>query len=80
MSRPRGGCYNEESIIRLFNLDAPESNFGEIQTIFEALKQGDGLKEHLASIYFASGNNEMPWAEWNPTYIPVGVRKWKKAL
>jgi hypothetical protein len=35
------------------------------------------LKNNLASFYFKSGENGMPWGEWNPEYQPVGVCKVK---
>ncbi|WP_243544261.1 class I SAM-dependent methyltransferase [Pseudodesulfovibrio tunisiensis] len=73
----RGWCYCEQSIIDLFRLKSPESNFGRASDLFEELRQGDGLREHLAPFYFQSGNNGMPWGRWDPQYFPLGVRKCK---
>ena len=27
----------------------------------------------LADFYFRSGDNGMPWGNWDPQYMPVGV-------
>lgn len=71
----KGWCYCEESLIRLFGLVDPESNFEEVDRAFAELRQGTGLKEHLSRFYFTSGDNGMPWGKWNPEYFPLGVRK-----
>ena len=73
----KGWCFSEQSITDHFALADPQSNFAEAEALFARLRQGDGLKEHLAGFYFESGNNGMPWGKWDPQYFPVGVRKWK---
>lgn len=71
----KGWCYSEKSLVAYFGLTAPQSNFDRVGELFAALKQGDGLKEHLANVYFTSGENGMPWGNWAPLYFPVGVRR-----
>ena len=36
------------------------------------------LRDNLASFYFRSGDNGMPWGKWDPQYQPVGVCKVKR--
>jgi len=71
----KGWCFSEKSLIDLFGLYAPESNFADFDRIFALLRQGEGLKERLAPFYFTSGQNGMPWGVWNPQYQPVGVAR-----
>lgn len=73
----KGWCFSEQSIAEHFALVEHESNFAEADALFARLRQGDGLREHLARFYFESGNNGMPWGRWDPQYFPVGVRKCK---
>jgi SAM-dependent methyltransferase len=73
----KGWCFCEATIARHFALAEPASNFAGAEALFARLRQGEGLKEHLAPFYFLSGNNGMPWGKWDPQYFPVGVTKWK---
>jgi ubiquinone/menaquinone biosynthesis C-methylase UbiE len=71
----KGWCFSEKSLVELFGLGEPESNFADYDRIFALLTEGEGLKERLAPFYFTSGNNGMPWGVWNPQYQPVGVAR-----
>jgi len=74
----QGWCYTEASLRRLFNLpaDAP-TNYDQYDDLFDSLKRCTELRENLASFYYKSGNNGMPWGQWDPQYMPVGVCKTK---
>jgi SAM-dependent methyltransferase len=73
-----GWCYTEESLRRHFQLspDAP-SNYHRFDELFSEIKDCSELRDNLASFYYHSGKNGMPWGVWNPKYQPVGVRKIK---
>lgn len=73
----KGWCFSEQSLVEHFGLAGAASNYDQAGALLAELRQGQGLKEHLAQAYFASGNNGMPWGRWAPQYFPVGVRKWK---
>lgn len=74
----QGWCYSEPTLRRVFGLsDRAPSNFDQFDTLFSALKGCAELRDNLAEIYFQSGNNGMPWGEWDPRYQPVGIRKCK---
>jgi hypothetical protein len=44
----------------------------------EKLRACTELRENLASFYFRSGENGMPWGKWDPQYQSVGVLKVKR--
>ena len=75
----KGWCYTEETLRRVFQL-SPEvpSNFERYDELFEALRNCRQLREDLASFYYRSGDNGMPWGIWDPQYQPVGVCKVKQ--
>jgi len=71
----KGWCFSEQTLKRIFQLDdSVESNCDRAGEIMQLLKSdNNGLQERLASFYFKSGDNGMPWGKWNPEYIPVGI-------
>jgi 2-polyprenyl-3-methyl-5-hydroxy-6-metoxy-1,4-benzoquinol methylase len=73
-----GWNYTAQSLRRAFSLakDVP-SNYQDYSDLLSALRNCVELRENLASFYFASGNNGMPWGKWDPKYQPVGVVKIK---
>lgn len=73
----KGWCYSETSLKNLFRLpsDVP-SNYSEKDILFENLRmENNELHKKLASCYYKSGNNGMPWGKWDPQYQPVGIVK-----
>ncbi|GAB4483947.1 MAG: hypothetical protein Kow0088_27330 [Anaerolineales bacterium] len=74
----KGWCYSEATLRQAFNLspDAP-SNYDRYAELMEALRNCAELRDNLASFYFRSGENGMPWGIWNPQYQSVGVLKVK---
>lgn len=74
-----GWCYSEASLRRLFSLpgEAP-ANYDRYNEYFEALRDNQELRDGLASFYFHSGKNGMPWGVWDPQYLPVGVLRIKE--
>lgn len=74
----KGWCYTEETLRRVFRL-SPEipSNFDRYDELFAALRNCRELRENLASFYYRSGDNGMPWGIWDPQYQPVGICKVK---
>lgn len=77
-TQSKGWCYTEKSLMKMFNLSEPLSNFAQWNDIFGKLKHNRFLQEHLAPSYFASGNNGMPWGVWEPQYQPVGILKFNR--
>ena len=74
----QGWCYNEGTLREIFHISSEvESNYDEYDLLMQQLINNQELKNNLASFYFKSGNNGMPWGEWKPEYMPVGVRKEK---
>lgn len=73
-----GWCYTDSSLRKLFDLPASTpSNYKDYEQIMTELKNCSELRENLASFYYKSGDNGMPWGVWDPQYPPVGVRKVK---
>ncbi|MBW8010243.1 MAG: class I SAM-dependent methyltransferase [Chloroflexi bacterium] len=74
-----GWNYSEASLREIFELDeGVPSNYEQYDELFTDLQDCAELRENLASFYFLSENNGMPWGKWDPKYIPVGVCKVKK--
>lgn len=74
----KGWCYSEATLRRAFDLapTAP-SNYDRYDELMQALRDCAELRENLASFYFRSGDNGMPWGKWDPQYQSVGVLKVK---
>ncbi|MBN2549654.1 MAG: class I SAM-dependent methyltransferase [Anaerolineales bacterium] len=76
-----GWCYSESSLQRLFDLPADTlSNYDQYAELFNDLRRCTELRDHLASFYFQSDKNGMPWGKWDPQYLPVGVCKVKPRI
>lgn len=78
-SPSQGWCYSDASLRRCFKLtgDAP-SNYDRYPELFTSLVNCAELRDGLASFYYRSGDNGMPWGKWDPQYQPVGVMKVKR--
>lgn len=73
-----GWCYTDVTLRQLFDLpDSTPSNYAQFDELLHALHDCAELRAGLASFYFNSANNGMPWGVWDPKYPPVGVRKVK---
>jgi SAM-dependent methyltransferase len=73
-----GWCYSEETLRRIFNISIDvQSNYDQYDRLFDALRDNNELKVNLASFYFRSNDNGMPWGKWDPKYQPVGICKVK---
>jgi len=73
-----GWTYSEASMRAHFGLDADTvSNYDQYPALFETLKNSTELKEGLAKFYFQRGEGGMPWGDWDPQYVPIGVCKVK---
>lgn len=70
----QGWCYSEATLRRIFDIDeAVPSNYSAYGEMLDALVACAELRDNLASFYFTSGQNGMPWGVWDPQYQPVGV-------
>lgn len=75
----QGWCYTEASLRKIFGLPADTpTNYSHYDELMAALRDCAELRDHLASFYFRSGDNGMPWGRWDPQYQPVGVCKLKR--
>lgn len=74
----QGWCYSEATLRRAFDLSptAP-SNYDRYAELMQALRECAELRDNLASFYFRSGENGMPWGKWDPQYQSVGVLRLK---
>ena len=74
----RGWCYTAYSLRKLFDLSKKTpDNYDRYDELFKALRNCTELSDNLATFYASSGDNGMPWGEWDPKYQPVGVCKIK---
>lgn len=74
----QGWCYGEASLRKAFDFSSEvPSNYGEFDRLMMALVNCQALRDNLASFYFRSGENGMPWGVWDPQYQSVGVCKIK---
>jgi len=73
----QGWCYTECSLRQAFDLPGAASNYNNYDALFAKLRDCTELRDGLASFYLHSGDNGMPWGNWDPQYPPVGVCKVK---
>jgi SAM-dependent methyltransferase len=75
----QGWCYTETTLRKVFNISPDiQTNFDQYDRLFDDLRENKELQDNLASFYFKSDKNGMPWGEWNPQYQPVGICKIKE--
>jgi SAM-dependent methyltransferase len=75
----RGWCYSDITLKRIFNISQEvPTNYDHYDELFSTLHDCAELRDNLASFYFKSGDNGMPWGNWNPQYQTVGVCKVKR--
>jgi SAM-dependent methyltransferase len=67
----KGNCFSPKGLCDLFHAQ----NVAELSAIeaLEKYQKSNYLRDNLPALYHLSGNNGMPWGEWNPSYIPVGI-------
>jgi hypothetical protein len=76
----KGWCFTAASLRELF--DTPTKDlFGpeDYDLVMAELQKSRELEKRLASSYFISGDNGMPWGIWDPKYVPVGIMKTRSA-
>lgn len=74
----QGWCYTETTLRKVFQISPDvKTNFDQYDRLFENLRENKELKDNLASFYFQSDKNGMPWGKWDPKYQPVGICKLK---
>lgn len=70
----KGWCYSEKSLRKYFSDHSHcPSNYASFDDLMNALRNCSELQNNLADFYFRSGDNGMPWGQWDPKYLPVGV-------
>jgi SAM-dependent methyltransferase len=75
----KGWCYSADTLKRVFDLSQNvPTNYKQYDTLFSELRDCDELRDNLALFYFKSGDNGMPWGNWDPQYQPVGICKVKR--
>ena len=67
----RGYCYSVSDLEKHF--EATSSYPQNPKRILQEYRNCDYLKRHLAKFYSKSGEYGMPWGQWDPKYIPVGI-------
>lgn len=74
----QGWCYTETTLRKVFQISPDvKTNFDQYDRLFENLRENKELNDNLASFYFQSDKNGMPWGKWDPKYQPVGICKLK---
>ncbi len=74
----KGWCYSEGTLRKIFHISSEvSSNYDQYDQLFVELQSSKELRENLASFYYRSGDNGMPWGKWAPEYQPVGICKIK---
>lgn len=74
----QGWCYSKKTMREIFKIDRDtQSNYADYDVLMEQLISNQELRNNLATFYYKSGDNGMPWGNWDPKYLPVGVCKVK---
>jgi ubiquinone/menaquinone biosynthesis C-methylase UbiE len=66
---------DDAELARIYGLDTYESNWSDWDMLEREFRKPGRLARWLSHTYFQSGRNGMPWGEWRPEYLPVGLRK-----
>ena len=75
----KGWCFCDKTLKRLFDISSCESfDHQHYDAVMQKFVASQDLQKRLSSLYFVSGDNGMPWGEWNPKYIPVGIVKYNQ--
>lgn len=67
----KGQCFSEDDFERLF--DATLDGELDAENAIIKYRESNYLKRNLSYFYKKSGDNGMPFGEWDPKYIPVGL-------
>jgi SAM-dependent methyltransferase len=67
----KGNCFSSKDLNDLFHAQ-DFTKLSAIETL-DKYRNSKYLRDNLPALYHASGNNGMPWGEWKPSYIPVGI-------
>ena len=67
----KGNCFSPKSLADLFHAQ-DVAELSAIETL-EKYRESKYLRDNLPALYYSSGNNGMPWGEWKPSYVPVGI-------
>jgi len=74
----QGWCYSEATLRRVFDIPASVvSNYDRYDELMTTLRANAELRDNLAGFYRTSDHNGMPWGNWDPQYMAVGVCKVK---
>ena len=68
----QGHCFCESDLEDMF-CAAPRTQKESPNEILDLYRKNSYLRKNLAQFYKKSGNNGMPWGEWNPLYVPCGI-------
>jgi len=72
-----GWCFSLESLKEIFGLEACEHNYNQYDFLFEKIKNNELIKRRISKVYFASGDNGLPWGIYEPKYQAAGIIKIK---
>jgi 2-polyprenyl-3-methyl-5-hydroxy-6-metoxy-1,4-benzoquinol methylase len=67
----KGYCFSTADLQKIFS-STPADN-SDAETVLKKYRSCEYLKNNLATFYRLSGRNGMPWGQWRPQYIPVGI-------
>lgn len=70
----QGWCFTKSTLASFFGRALSENDrFIGYDERLDEYRKADELKKRLASTYFTSGHNGMPWGVWDPKYVPAGL-------
>lgn len=69
----KGLCFAQDDLEKLFDVELVGAS--EPAVILEKYRNASYLRDHLADFYKKSGDNGMPWGVWNPSYVPIGIKR-----
>ena len=67
----QGNCFSSKDLSGPFN--AEDRSELSAEEMLKKYEKSSYLCSNLPAFYYKSGNNGMPWGEWKPSYIPVGI-------
>ena len=67
----QGYCFSTSALHNIFS--ATSDKKPNLSDLMKKYSHCSYLKNNLSEFYYKSGRNGMPWGQWDPKYIPVGI-------
>lgn len=76
----QGWCFAAATLRDLMDVSIDDLfSADDYDRVMAGLQPSQALIKRMSSSHFISGENGMPWGQWDPKYVPVGIVKTRNA-